>query len=158
VRFNPHKNFQDDSTQVTPGTTDGYLALPQVLPDRYVAADALGMQSDQIVFVSFFRAESLRIFKARETLGGMAFSTMTIDPHGSGFKAMMTPYTRDPVLNNVFFMCKSDGSRIDPDGIDMREPILENVRQIILRDGIQGDQQNEDEREGRPEVTFWHRV
>jgi hypothetical protein len=40
----------------------------------------------------------------------------------------------------------------------MREPILENVRQIILRDGIQGDQQNEDEREGRPEVTFWHRV
>lgn len=154
VRFNPDTNFQDNLTQVTPGTTDWYFALPQVLPDTYMAADTLGMQSNQIVFVSFFRAEHLSCFKARKTLGVMAFPTMGIDTHGPEFKVMMTPYTSDPVLKNMFLMRKPDGSRIDPDRFGMREPILENVRQIILRNCIQGDQQNEDERQSKPIGTF----
>jgi hypothetical protein len=57
----------------------------------------------------------------------------------------MTPDTSDSVRKNVFSMRKPDGSRIDPDGFDMREPMLENVRQIILRNCIQSDQQKEDE-------------
>jgi hypothetical protein len=56
----------------------------------------------------------------------------------------------------MFFMRKPDGSRIDPDGFDMREPILEDVRRIILRGCIQSDQQNEDERQSKPKVTFGH--
>jgi hypothetical protein len=154
MRFNPEPNSGDTLTPVTPGATDRYFALPLVLPDTDMAADTLGMQSNQIVFVSFFRAEPLRFFKARETLGGMAFPTMGIDTHGSEFKVMMAPYTSDSVLQNMFFMRKSDGSRIDPDWFDMREPILEDVRRIILRGCIHTDQQNDDERQSKPKVTF----
>jgi hypothetical protein len=70
---------------MTAGAADRYLALPQVLPDTNMAADTLGMQSNQIIFVSFFRAEHIRCFKTWKTHCRMAFPTMGIDVHGSEF-------------------------------------------------------------------------
>ena len=123
-------------TQVTSGTTNGYHALPQVLPDIYMAADTLGMQSDEIIFVSFFLGQHLSCFKTRKTLIAMAFPTMGIDTHGSEFKVVMTPDTRDPVTVKMCFMRKFDGSRIYPYGIHMRKTKFKYIREAVVTRGI----------------------